>query len=691
MSRLLARFWPVFSALSLIALAPPALAATPSTMQVEGTLKVAGGVAVDGVYTLGFALYGAEKGGSASWSELGVKVTVSGGHFRYILGSANPIPAAALKSGNAWLGVAVGADPELPRQRLHAVAFARHSALADGLSCSGCVDGAALGAGSVGTKHVGFTYSGSATKGGPANKALDLDCTGCVSVKELTFDGDVDLSGKALKAGKITADSVVAKQVSAAAFIGDGSKLTGLKLPVGACKQGESVTGINADGSLACAKTLSGDSFPNDVLDVVSNGQLTTKFIDTIVGAQTPVPIKDNNPVGTDDSIDFPDVGIVRDLTVRVKLTNSDLSGVEIALFDPANAKHVLLSKGKGKGTALDLTWPEPAKQESGDLASWIGKNAKGKWRLLVTDLKHKDNKTDGNIETWHVRVHTLSSKQVEAKGTLLASGGLVLQKLAKAPFSCGPAHVGYMYYETTTQTLRVCNGEEWGAVGVGTLGTEDNPAGDCKEIKTKYPNKPSGTYWLERGGLKFKAYCDQSTAGGGWTLLLTLTHPRDQYPGSVHPLATAKNPNAPDPKTAYSRDWRGVFVPKKDTELLMKRGTTGQWVRFVVNSFCGFDSTSAGVCTGCHGTYASGCVFGSDGKQIGCNSTWLNSCSNCGGCQNNGCDTLGFNVNHNDYAALYNNSMRLWGSGWHGSQCYGAWDQAGQQTNVFPQTTWIR
>ncbi len=427
----------VLVALSLPALCLPALfpsdasAAVPGTLAVTGTIKAQGGPATDGKYIATFSIYPSEKGGSAVWTEGMSAVDVKGGLFGHVLGTKKPLtPALLVSLKEAWLGVAINVDPEQPRVRLHSVAHAIQAATAMGLDCSGCVGPKQLAAGAISADKVGFTFAGSKTKGGPASKALDLQCTGCVSLAELKIDGDLDLGGNAIKAktasiGTISAQSLSAQTVSASSFVGDGSKLSGIKTPAGSCAvKGQVVKGIKPDGSLICVAGGGAGGLPPDGIDEISNGLIFNQFIDS-AKSKAPVPIPDNNPIGVSDTIDFPDVGLAQKLTVHVDVENSKLNAVELTLYDPANQKYVLLAKGAGKGNKLKTSYPEPTKPASGDLTTWVGKNPKGKWRLKVTDESFLNNDKDGAVKSWRIDIQTLSSKKIQIKGDLIVDGSL--------------------------------------------------------------------------------------------------------------------------------------------------------------------------------------------------------------------------------------------------------------------------
>lgn len=438
-------FWPV---LLLASVAVPAFAAAPSTTLIEGVLQSSGGgPAADGDYKFTFSLYDVQSGGAAAWTEKDVALKVTSGRFTYALGTTSPLDAvkvAALKK--SWLGIKVGADPELPRQPLRSVIFALHAQTAAGLNCTDCVGKDAISNGSITSSKVQFAYA-KAADGIKGGAAADVKCSGCVSVAEMKFDGDVDLSAHSLKAGKLTVAGDIASGgvVAAKQFVGDGSKLTGINQPKGTCKAGEAVGGINADGTLKCVTA----GLPADGLNEVSNDLLTNQFTDDIGAGE--LKITDNNPAGVVSTINFPDIGIAQDIQVNVTIENSEIGEVTAFLFPPnapvlpADRKdlvknfpaaptvdgskypHYLLHRKTGaKGSKIDTTYPGKTKPVAGDLhKDWIGKNPKGQWRLLVVDSKFLNNTTDGRIVKWSISLKTLSNKKVGVKGSAFVEGKL--------------------------------------------------------------------------------------------------------------------------------------------------------------------------------------------------------------------------------------------------------------------------
>ncbi len=400
---------------AVMCLSTTAWSAVPTTVAIEGRLMTAqGGPVADGSYAVTFSLYPKQAAQQATWTETVAKMAVKGGVFQHALGSVKALNPKLLSSGQAWLALRIANEPELSRNMLHSAPFALRAAVADSVAC-----------------------------------------TGCVSLSALKADGDLDLGGNALKSKLISAGSVVAQTVSSAAFSGDGSKLTGIKLPPSTCPKGQAAVGIEQDGKLKCAAGAGGGG----TLEQISNNLLTTKFAQPVASKTVPKAIEDNNPIGTFDEITVPDIGPAKNLTVSVQLTNSDITGVELVLYDPQNTKYVLFKGGKG-GKSLKETWPETLKPVSGDLSKWVGKNPKGKWRLRVIDAKFLNNGKDGELQAWSINLLASQSKQITSTGVFMAAGGLKHQVSAGPPFACTSDQVGWMYLDSKDKRLYYCDGD---------------------------------------------------------------------------------------------------------------------------------------------------------------------------------------------------------------------------------------
>lgn len=265
----------LFSALpSHAAPAPPAA----PVLGVQLVLRTqAGGPVPDGDYGLSIQVHDAATGGTSLAEKLFIAVPVQGGFASVELFDdlKAPLPDKVFNGEPRWLGVTVGAGPELPRVRLHDVphaVWARAAKVAAGLQCSACVEGSMLAAGSVLAQHVGFSYAGSDSKGGAALSAKSAD-----SAKQADFAATADEAKTALglqctgcvkavaMAPTFAADLVGAKQLAAVAVSGQFSDLAG----------GPDLTGY---GALAKDNTWAGQQSLGKDLQFNKNQALLFRF-----------------------------------------------------------------------------------------------------------------------------------------------------------------------------------------------------------------------------------------------------------------------------------------------------------------------------------------------------------------------------------------------------------------------------
>ena len=184
-------------------------AAGPAGLVLQGHMRTTGGGPVaDGNYPMGIALYDAVDAAKPLYEINLLAVPVTWGVFSIDLGAldADKQPPVALfeQATATWIGVTIGADPELSRRPLHPAPYAiraMRAGLAESLDCSGCIQAGMIATNAIVAKHVAFTYAGSNDKGGAAIEALHAIAADSAEVAKVAKSAETAaLADKAISA-----------------------------------------------------------------------------------------------------------------------------------------------------------------------------------------------------------------------------------------------------------------------------------------------------------------------------------------------------------------------------------------------------------------------------------------------------------------------------------------------------------
>lgn len=426
----------------------PALvhAAVPVTALVEGMLRsTAGGPATDGNYTATFRIYTEAAAVQALWTEGPIVIAVKSGHFTQTLGVKSALSQQVISQigAEAWMGIQIGEEPELPRQPLNSVLFALRTETADSLACSGCltadhIDAKVLAPYAKTAALAAVATSGKFAdlEGGPdlspyAQLASLATVATTGKYTDLVGAPDISAYAKTASLAKVATTGAYAdlanaptlsKVATTGAYADLGNAPTLPKLGV-ACGTGLVMKGLKADGTYECVAAITENALPTNGLNEVSNGLLWNQYTDSYALASA-LNIPDNNPTGISTDLTVLDSGVAEALTVNLELVNSKINTLVITLVDPASTTYTLHNK-TGTGTSLKTSYPTPTKAAVGDLTTWVSKNPKGKWTLKVVDTDFLNNTNDGQIKSFSIDVKTLSSTKVTVKGDLVIDGNL--------------------------------------------------------------------------------------------------------------------------------------------------------------------------------------------------------------------------------------------------------------------------
>jgi hypothetical protein len=107
-------------------------AGIPQLLSYQGRLTDSSGIPFDTTVGMTFTIYDDSTGGTSKWTETLDSVIVTDGLFSVLIGSLNPILDTVFNDSTRYLGIQLGADPEIsPRTRIGSVAYAIRAIRAD--------------------------------------------------------------------------------------------------------------------------------------------------------------------------------------------------------------------------------------------------------------------------------------------------------------------------------------------------------------------------------------------------------------------------------------------------------------------------------------------------------------------------------------------------------------------------------
>ena len=503
----------------VIALATLPAAAHALTLQAQGRLSANGGGPVaDGFYAAKFKLYTAQDAKAPVWDETWLGLDVKQGLFAAELGTQelvkNPLPEAVFTdNAELWLAVQISVEPELARVRLAPVPYAVRAAFADKLL--GTLSGTQIADNSLPAKAAGFSYAASDSKGGAAT---GLQCTGCIELGELA-PGVLDAKNVAW------ANSTVHEGLDGLAAAGTKTAAVADKAAAGVALVQSGVTVAN--GAVGLGKTPAdkcGVDFASTSGSLCVDGAPATVMLEAASAAVM-------------DKLQKPGQLVLRTDTNQV------------FVFVGSGWRLLQFAAVCGDG-AVDS--PETCDDKNGDDTDACAKCHLAKCGDGFV-LKGKEACDDGNGDP--------SDACVQCKSAACGDGELQTGVEVCDGAKLGDATCQTIFGQTASGKL-ACAGDCKKldtTPCVVPLGTDTNPATSCKAILVAQPGMPSGAYWLKVGADKQKAYCDMTTASGGWTLGVSWNYSTtpaqwgsfaaavaDPKPGVKHALPFVTVPPAP-------------------------------------------------------------------------------------------------------------------------------------------------